>query len=180
MRRLDLDFGRRRPSSSGWLLLLGGLLLVGLTALLRQEIARTTAALGLEVSRAERLLHKDGSLPAPLSAAESQAEQAMLAEMRRISVEMNLPWEGLFGTLEGIGLEDVALLSLAPDARKGKLRIAAEARDLEAMLEFHRRLEQSPVLSDVSLLNHEVLAEVPERPVRFELLTTWEVKDAHP
>lgn len=181
MRRLDLDFQRgRRTGPLGWTLLLCGVLLAGLVLLQRQEIAVETASRERELHRLERLLQRDGDAWAPLSAAESRAQDATLAEMRRVSAQMNLPWGQLFGTLEAIRMEDVALLSLAPDARKRKLRISAEARSLEAMLEFHRRLEQSDNLSDVSLLNHEVLAQEPERPVRFNLLATWEVKDVHP
>jgi Tfp pilus assembly protein PilN len=82
--------------------------------------------------------------------------------------------------LEALPRDDIALLSLAPDARKGQLRISAEARDLEAMLAFHQRLEASAELSDVSLLNHEVKVKQPERPILFNLLATWEVGDARP
>jgi hypothetical protein len=60
--------------------------------------------------------------------------------------------------LEAMPQDDVALLGLTPDARKGQVRISAEARNLEAMLQYHQRLEASDELSDVSLLNHEVLA----------------------
>ena len=117
---------------------------------------------------------------APLSKADSLAQQASLAEMRRVSAALNLPWEGLFATLEALPLKDVALLGLTPDARKRLLRISAEARNLEAMLEFHQRLEDSDGLSDVSLLDHEVLVQVAERPIRFNLLATWEVPDGRP
>ena len=72
------------------------------------------------------------------------------------------------------------VLTLTPDARKGLLRISAEARNLEAMLEFHRLLEASDELSDVSLLNHEIVAQSAEHPVQFNLSATWEMGDANP
>ena len=90
-------------------------------------------------------------------------EQAhTLAEMRKVSQQLRRPWERLFAMLEAMPRENVALLTLTPDARKGQVRISAEARDLEAMLEFHQRLEASDELSDVSLLSHEIVANVPE------------------
>ena len=48
------------------------------------------------------------------------------------------------------------------------------------MLAFHRDLEASDALSDVSLLNHEMVTEQAERPIRFNLLASWGVKDARP
>ncbi|MOA00151.1 hypothetical protein D3C78_1194990 [compost metagenome] len=133
-----------------------------------------------ELQRVEQQLQQRGLRQAPLSAGEEKNRAASVAEMRRVTAQMNLPWDGLFATLEGQSRKDVALLSLAPDARKGQLRITAEARNLPAMLAFHRELEASDALSDVSLLNHEIVAEQAERPIRFNLMATWGVKDARP
>ncbi|TBW07577.1 pilus assembly protein [Azotobacter chroococcum subsp. isscasi] len=180
MRPIELDFQRKAIASPpGWALLVAGLLLAGVLWTLQQRIdadrvrdaevlARLQPGQGGEVRQA------------PLSKADSLAQQASLAEMRRVSAALNLPWEGLFATLEALPLKDVALLGLTPDARKRLLRISAEARNLEAMLEFHQRLEDSDGLSDVSLLDHEVLVQVAERPIRFNLLATWEVPDGRP
>lgn len=180
MRPIELDFQRRSIASPlGWALLAAGLLLAGVLWTLQQRIdadwARDAEALA-------RLQPEQGGevRQAPLSKAESLAQQASLAEMRRVSAALNLPWNGLFATLEALPLKDVALLGLTPDARKRLLRISAEARNLEAMLEFHQRLEDSDGLSDVSLLDHEVLVQVAERPIRFNLLATWEVPDGRP
>ena len=100
--------------------------------------------------------------------------------MRKVSQQLRRPWERLFAMLEAMPRDDIALLTLTPDARKGQVRISAEARDLEAMLDFHRRLEASDELSDVSLLSHEIVANVPEHPVQFNLSATWEIGDANP
>lgn len=180
MRPLDLDF-QRRPLASplGWALLAAGLLLAGTLWALQQRIDADRARAAQELARLQQ--GQGGAIhQAPLSKAESLAQQASLAEMRRVSAALNLPWNGLFATLEALPLEDVALLTLTPDARKRLLRITAEARNLEAMLEFHQRLEDSDGLSDVSLLDHEVLVQVAERPIRFNLLATWEVPDGRP
>ncbi|GAB3388911.1 pilus assembly protein [Azotobacter armeniacus] len=180
MRQLDLDFQRRSLASPlGWVLLAGGLLLAGLIWAVQQRIAADTAHDAGELARLQQV--QGGEVrQAPLSKADSLAQQASLAEMRRVSAALNLPWNGLFATLEMLPLKDVALLTLTPDARKRLLRITAEARNLEAMLEFHRHLEESDGLSDVSLLEHEVLVQVAERPIRFSLLATWEVADGRP
>jgi Tfp pilus assembly protein PilN len=181
MRRLELDFQRRQIASPlGWGLLAAGLLVSALTLLGHLHLAELTALRAGELRHIEGLLQTGGAGLAPLSAGESRAQAASLAEMHRVSAQMNLPWAALLTTLESLQRKDIALLSLAPDARKGQLRISAEARALQAMLAFHRSLEQSVELRDVSLLNHEVVTQVAERPIRFNLLATWEVKDAHP
>jgi Tfp pilus assembly protein PilN len=178
MRALDLDFHRRRPASAaGWALLAAGVGCAVIAFLAADRIAAETAAHEATVQRIERTL--PGAARAPLSAAESKAQEAVLAEMRRVVAQLNLPWDELFATLESVAVGDVALLSLTPDARKRQLRIAAEARDLAAMLAFHRRLEESGRVRDVSLVNHEIGEQAPDRPVRFNLVATWVVDDAH-
>lgn len=181
MRPIDLDF-QHNPVSSlpGWILLGGGILMAALMLVVHLETARETQAREVQLQRVEQQMQKRGLRQAPLSAGDEKARAASLAEMRRITAQMNLPWDGLFSMLEVQPRKDIALLTLAPDARKGQLRITAEARDLPAMLAFHRALEESDALSDVSLLNHEIVAEQAEHPIRFNLLATWGVKDARP
>ncbi|WP_166366525.1 PilN domain-containing protein [Pseudomonas akapageensis] len=181
MRALMLDFQpRRRASAFGWSLLLVGLLVgaVGLWTHLQLD-AQEQQAHG-RLRQAEGQLHGDSESTVGLSPAESREQAARMAEMRRISAQLRRPWERLFAMLEALPRDQVALLSLTPDARKGQVRITAEAKDLEAMLEFHRQLESSAELSDVSLLNHEVDAKSAEHPVQFNLQASWEVGDAHP
>ncbi|MCY1406283.1 hypothetical protein D3C76_607100 [compost metagenome] len=181
MRALMLDFQpRRRASALGWSLLLVGVVVAaaGLWTHLQLD-AQAQQAHG-RLRQAQGQLHGDGQGSTGLSAAESREQASRMAEMRRISAQLRRPWENLFAMLEALPRDQVALLALTPDARKGQVRISAEARDLEAMLEFHHQLEASAELSDVSLLNHEVDAKSPEHPVQFNLQASWEVGDAHP
>ncbi|MDH4560069.1 pilus assembly protein [Pseudomonas sp. BN411] len=181
MRPIDLDFQRKAISTvPGWILLGGGMLMAVFMLGAHLRTCDEREARSAELERVEQQLQKRGLRQAPMSASEEKARAASVAEMRRITAQMNLPWDGLFAMLESQPRKDIALLSLAPDARKGQLRIAAEARDLPAMLAFHRELEASDALSDVSLLNHEMVAEQAERPIRFNLLASWGVKDARP
>lgn len=173
MRALQLDFhARPGPSPLGWSLLLLGLLGLALAGwggvwLAAQQSVQEQALLTLEPQ-----LGQHGLLAIPGSGSKNDAS---LAEIRMISARMNQPWDGLFGMLENQPRTEVALLSLAPDAAKGQLRISAEARDLKAMLAFHHSLEQSEELSDVSLLSHEQMLQLAQQPIRFNLLAKWEV-----
>ncbi|CDF83427.1 hypothetical protein PKB_2080 [Pseudomonas knackmussii B13] len=180
MRALALDFQPRRPALAAWATLALGVLVVLSVGSAGFWLQHRSQGHEQRLQHSERRLNGGDSMSAPLSAADSRAQQAALAEMKRVSAQLRRPWEQLFGMLETLPREDIALLALAPDARKGQVRITAEARDLEAMLAFHQRLEASAELSDVSLLNHEVKVKQPERPILFNLLATWEVGDARP
>ncbi len=180
MRRLDLEFQPRRSGPLAWsLLALAGAAVTALV-LLQQQLQAEQVALEDRVHGLELQLGRRPATAAPQSTAASREQAERLAQMRSVSQQLQRPWQQLFAMLEAQPQEDVALLSLTPDARKGQVRIAAEARDLEAMLAYHQRLEQSAELSDVSLLNHEVLASQPEHPVRFTLTATWETSHARP
>ncbi|WP_336334152.1 pilus assembly protein [Pseudomonas putida] len=180
MRRLELEFQPRRSGPLAWsLLALGGAVVAGLV-LLQQSLQAEQVDLEARVHNLELQLGRRPATAAPQNSAASREQAERLAQMRSVSQQLQRPWQQLFSMLEAQPQDDVALLSLAPDARKGQVRIAAEARNLEAMLQYHQRLDASDELNDVSLLNHEVLAAQPERPVRFTLTATWETGHARP
>ena len=177
MRRLDLDFVHApRIHPLGWGLFALGLLGVGAAGLAGLRVAADRAALEAAAWRVEQA----APVAMPASATEARAQSAAQAALDTLRAQLNLPWEGLFTTLEALASEDVALLALAPDARRRQLRLQAEARDLGAMLAFHRRLEDSPRLRDVALVSHESGEHAAQRPVRFVLTANWVVDDAHP
>ena len=180
MRRLELEFQPRRSGPLAWsLLALGSALVAGLV-LLQHTLQNEQVELEDSVHSLELQLGRRPATAAPQSTAASREQAERLAQMRSVSQQLQRPWQQLFSMLEAMPQDDVALLGLTPDARKGQVRIAAEARNLEAMLQYHQRLEASDELSDVSLLNHEVLAAQPEHPVRFTLTATWETGHARP
>lgn len=180
MRRLELDFQPRRTALAAWALLgLGASLLAGVIVL-TQGFDQQQADLDHQVDVLERQLGKRPEHTSTLTPAQSREQTEKLAQMRSVSQQLQRPWERLFNMLEAMPQDDVALLTLTPDARKGQVRISAEARDLEAMLTFHKALEASGELRDVSLLNHEIMAKQAEHPVQFNLSATWEIGNAHP
>ena len=180
MRRLELEFQPRRSGPLAWSLLALGSALVASLVLLQYTLQSEQVELEDSVHSLEQQLGRRPATAAPQSTAASREQAERLAQMRSVSQQLQRPWQQLFSMLEAMPQDDVALLGLTPDARKGQVRIAAEARNLEAMLQYHQRLEASDELSDVSLLNREVLAAQPERPVRFTLTATWETGHARP
>ncbi|HGM5578986.1 TPA: pilus assembly protein [Pseudomonas putida] len=180
MRRLDLEFQPRRSSALAWSLLALGSAVVALLFALHQQLQHEQLALDGRVHELELKLGRRPATAAPQTSAASREQAEQLAQMRSVSQQLQRPWEQLFTMLEAMPQEDVALLALTPDAGKGQVRISAEARNLEAMLQYHQRLERSAELRDVSLLNHEVLAGQAQHPVRFNLTATWETGHARP
>lgn len=181
MRALNLDFQpRRRSGPLGWSLLAAGAVLALGCLVLSQHLGEQVEQQQGHLQTTQRVLTGDTGAKVVLTPAETREQAQNLAEMRKVSQQLRRPWENLFAMLEAMPRDNVALLTLTPDARKGQVRISAEAKDLEAMLEFHRNLEASDELSDVSLLSHEIVANVPEHPVQFNLSATWEIGDANP
>ncbi|MDD0974753.1 PilN domain-containing protein [Pseudomonas fontis] len=178
MRRLNLEFQPRRQGPLTWLPLAAGAVVLLAAVAVQQHLDSQQSALNTHLQGVEQQLGiRPRSQPA-LTSAQSREQAESLAQMRSLSQQLQRPWERLFSMLEGLPQDDVALLTLTPDARKGQVRISAEARDLEAMLAFHKRLEASGELRDVSLLNHEIQVKQAEHPVQFNLSASWEIGDA--
>jgi hypothetical protein len=105
-----------------------------------------------------------------------QAARAQLLEVRsanQVVLALDVPWNALFKAVETAGGKGIALLSLEPDTQKGTIKISGEAKDLDVLLEYVKRLSASDVFSGVFLQTHQVQRDVPEKPLRFALLAHW-------
>jgi hypothetical protein len=103
----------------------------------------------------------------------SEQTQRELDAARRLLQELVLPWDTLFRSVETSVDRDTALLAVEPDADKRALRVTGEARDYHAVLQFVQRLEKSPGLSQIHLLNHQIREDVAEKPFVFTLSASW-------
>jgi hypothetical protein len=175
LRRLDLDLVRPGPAWPAWLLLIAGLALAVHSGLGYLALADQQAQLQ------QRSARPRPALATPTAAVSDETRREFTAA-HQILRELALPWEPLFGLIEGALKADAALLAIEPDAGKGVLRIRGEARDYPAILAFMRRLEAPSqtlgaaapqVLSGVHLLNHEIREDVAERPYLFTLAASW-------
>ncbi|MGE5490672.1 MAG: pilus assembly protein [Actinomycetota bacterium] len=175
MQALDIDFHRPpRPSALGWLLLA-----VGLAALAALLAAHRHWADGSERLQAT-LYSLESRLPRPTPAKSNGKNDEALTAARLALEKSRMPWGSLFKALESADNPDVALLAVTPEASRGLLKIHAEARDLSAMLAYHRRLEQEPVLRQVTLVDHETGGEAGVTRVRFHISAAWGPDHGHP
>jgi len=53
------------------------------------------------------------------------------------------------------------------------LRLLAESKDSAHMLDFVRQLRSEPFFGSVVLTSHQINAQDPNRPLRFELNLRW-------
>ncbi len=86
----------------------------------------------------------------------------------------NRAWATLLNVIEAMATKRVALLVLEPDPLNGKVRVTAEAKDVSAMLDYVKQLQQQPGLRDVVLLSQQVNEDDPQQPVRFIVGAQWQ------
>ena len=103
----------------------------------------------------------------------SPAAVAAMQQARQTADFLLIPWGSVFAALEMSAVNDIALLSIEPDAKKKQLKIVVEARNEKVMFGYMERLEATPQLSDVYMLKHEILQDVAQQPLRFVLAASW-------
>lgn len=163
-RRLELDYVARprRPRWLGYALLAVALGVAGDLVVRYRDVR-------LELERADNaqeLLTTGRQTPKviPKERLDEQVKNAQAAVR-----QLTLPWALLIQTLEDATTKDVAILQLQPDASQQQLRIIAEARDKDAMLEYLRNLTAAKAFANAHLINHQVQIEDPQRPIQFSV-----------
>lgn len=167
MRPLWLDYqradpGRQRP---GMLLLLVGALASVLLLAQYFSLAAATEEARAQVARLKRDAGRQ-----QLGAGGSGAHVDRVAEPGTPAYS-SARWDALFAALESAGDESVTLLGLQPGANE--IKVAGEALNLVAAMDYLRRLLAAGAFSSVYLTQSEVVREHPRHPVRFALTAEW-------
>ncbi|HEY8357539.1 MAG TPA: hypothetical protein VIL30_08780 [Ramlibacter sp.] len=124
----------------------------------RQELAATEAEL-------QALGRRQPVAVTPKPALRPEQRRAWNQVVR----QLNTPWGGLLAVLEATTPDDVALVSIEPDARQGSVRIQAEARTLEVLLAYAQSLKGAGLFADVVPVKYETNEQDPNRPARLML-----------
>jgi Tfp pilus assembly protein PilN len=172
--RLSLDFASAKPGplrATGWLLLLGSIALVGV-CLCVADAMREEHALEQALAQAERDSTALAS-PAPRAPVTEPRQLARDRALREVTRSLSTPWADLFAALEAAPTDAVALLSIEPSVTNRSVRLSAEARDAKAMLVYLAALQHDVRLSRVVLVAHQVQAQTPGTPVRFQIQALW-------
>jgi Tfp pilus assembly protein PilN len=172
--RLALDFiADTRPGRRAGLALAAlGAFAVSAALAAWMQMSDTRAQLEREVQGLELRAQAQQRKLAPARGARP-ADQDEARAVTRAQAELARPWGALFDALEATPSGRVALLSVEPDARAGKLRISAEARRYADALAYVAALEAQPALSGVTLVEHGINTADKEQPLRFSLGANW-------
>ncbi len=173
MRRLELDFhaATRRP----WVALVimsCGLGLFSLALVLYQQAASELATWQAALTKNQKFegRQSDSTQAAPKLNLQQARE---IAAANTVIRQLALPWEVLFKNIEQASGNDIALLAIEPDTKKKAVKLTAESRTAQDMLDFIKRLQASPVLEDVLLQRHVVQLKDPDKPLRFTVAVIW-------
>ncbi len=173
MRLIDIDFQHRSPAAgaAGRCLLLLGMVAAVTGLWWHAKLGGAIESVDAKIVDAKRMMQRT---PAHI-AGSPRDPRAMQQELRAAGAvirQMTIPWDRLFHELASSADETIALLAVQPDVQTRQVRIQGEARDLQAMLAYSRRLEAG-TLAGVMLLDHEIKTQDSRRPVVFSMMASW-------
>lgn len=171
MNRLRLDYQHRTQPFP-----LAGSVLLALAVALSGGLGNYYQELTGDLSNLETSLKKFEQASGSRAQASHQEMQGMVQDIKQaneILRQLTLPWENLFQAMESSIDQEVTLLGMEPDIEKHTVNISCEARNVNAMLNFIKRLKERREFRGVYLQNHQVQEADPQRPVRFSLIAFW-------
>jgi hypothetical protein len=113
-----------------------------------------------------------GQRPVPESTGRPNASDRNLspqqrAEWLQLTRQLNMPWSALLDALEASTPQDVALVSIEPDARQATIRLQAEAKSLQTLLDYGQTLRTSGPFEELLLRKHDTNEQDGTRPIRM-------------
>lgn len=136
------------------------------------QTSRDIATMNAELVRRKEMRHTKEAVPP--NAQQLELEKAQNKEANEVIDRLSTPWDTLFRIFESTVDEDTVLLELEPQADQNEVQVTAESRNFSTMLDFVRRLQESPSLHDVYVSSHQVQQQDPQHPVRFVVNAKWD------
>jgi Tfp pilus assembly protein PilN len=170
---IPIDFapGARKPGRVGRVLLLASATLLGVVL---WQSGRLVAERGAALSELRSIgADRSHASASPLPEKSDPRQIALVRATRQVASTLGTPWAGLLSSLGSAARKDVALLGIEPSVAKRSVRLTAEARDDVEMLAYLGTLQHDPRLSSVVLASHQVQAQSPGAPVRFQIQAQW-------
>jgi len=146
MRALQIDFGPKQRSRiwyGGCALLVAGMALLGTVGWRYAAYAQMRAPLQAEHDRLQHLSNQPmGDVKASVNPLPKERIEQIVQAVGRL----NTPWDALLADIESAMDERVALLGLEPDLLRKELRLRGEAKDIDSVLDFMRRIDATAML----------------------------------
>jgi Tfp pilus assembly protein PilN len=170
--RLQLEFApeARHTSKLGVAMLVGCAILLGATVLQFGQVLAGNAR--QQDTLAALQAHRDAGSKNRTAPADPGAI-ARARTVRRVTQNLTTPWADMLESLESAPNQSVALLSVEPSAAKRSIRITAEARGTQDMLDYVGALQRDSHLSRAILVSHQLQEKAPGTPVRFQIQADW-------
>jgi hypothetical protein len=167
---LRLDFAGRRTRSGGPGIAVAvvGVLCLGAVLVQRHTLNERKAGLELRSAALAEHAQRGRSMHSVTGLDSQNAEKTVR--------ELGTPWSQLLADLETASKDtsgDVALLAIEPDHAKHRVRVTAEARNLDFALAYVERLRKASALRYPMLDSHELRTEDKDHPVRFQVSADW-------
>lgn len=156
---------RPRQPTIGWLLLALGITLALSVGSLQSSLERDLAAVERARNPASAARSATGSTGTPANAS--------LLEAQDVLRQLATPWGTLFRSIEGAHTDEIALLSVQPDAQRQAVTIVGEAKEYRDVLIYVSRLKAEPALAEVYLSGNELKESDPQRPLTFTITARW-------
>jgi Tfp pilus assembly protein PilN len=178
MRRLRIDFA---PSSArtviarmhpfAWLAVAAALGAGVHVAIVYDGLMRQRQSVAGELQRLQSRLATQAAARQPPPKAPIPQEQAHA--VNAAIAQLNLPWRDMLDAVEAATPATIALVALEPDAKKRIVKGTAEAKTGEAMIAYIEDLKKQPFFRFVALTKHEINAQDPNKPLRFQFEAQW-------
>jgi len=173
VKALHFEFARSAHRQRRWLRAAGLVLLAVVTLVEGARVYsawqryRDVQAEQLRVEQAAREARRAAEAPEPEASKDLHRAEA---DMRR---RLSIPWGRLFAALDGSVDQDVALLSMDPDAAAGTVVMVAEARTAEAAAGFVKRLRETAVFREIYISENSTHGKDPQ-VLRVTIRSRWD------
>jgi hypothetical protein len=159
----------RRITTIGLLLALAGLLCAVGVALDYLDADTEQTAL---LARQNRALPGDAPKKRSYVETEPLARDAALSAAQ-IDTQLQLPWNDFLHAIESSSMPSVALLGVEAQGSTRVLHLVAEAKEIEDLLAYVKKLRASPALHDVFVAGQEEKLVNAVKVIRFTVDATW-------
>ena len=166
--RLDFAGRRARGGLPGIAVAVIGALCLGVVLVQRHTLNERKAGLELRSAALADHAQRGRSMHSVTGLDSQNAEKTVR--------ELGTPWSSLLADLETASKDtsgDIALLAIEPDHAKHRVRVTAEARNLDFALAYVERLRKTSALRYPMLDSHELRTEDKDHPVRFQVSADW-------
>ncbi|OGB21139.1 MAG: hypothetical protein A3I66_10125 [Burkholderiales bacterium RIFCSPLOWO2_02_FULL_57_36] len=135
-------------------------------SLTREKNSRQAELQLLNVKLTQRVSSTPSIIPISISELQGTAVNGAINQL-------NLPWRDVLDAIEAATPPAIALLALEPDAKKHLLKGMAEAKTSDDMIAYIESLKQQAFFASVALTKHEINAQDPNQPLRFQFEAHW-------